>query len=186
MRPAGALCSRGCNPDHACRLVAYLALSPETQPGGLLLMGIWPVLVLGWMMVNIRTSNKDVASAIGQLLAGVAIVAAPLLTYHVVHGPWVSCCAPPRPTSRDDDATRRRRRATSASGRAAGCRGIRARRGTRAMASRQWPRPRAVARSPKRRPCCSCGGAPTSSRYHHRPDAHQNQSSRLGLRAQDK
>jgi len=67
-------------------LIAYLALSPETQPGGLLLMGIWPVLLLGWLLVGLRTSNKDVASAIGQLLAGVAVVAAPLLVYHVVHG----------------------------------------------------------------------------------------------------
>jgi hypothetical protein len=67
-------------------LVAYLVLSPETQPGGLILMGIWPVLLLGWMLGRLRSRNRDVASAIGQLLAGVVIVTTPLLVYHLVHG----------------------------------------------------------------------------------------------------
>lgn len=67
-------------------LLAYLILSPETQPGGLILMGIWPIAVLGWMLVALRTRNGDAVAAIAQLLAGVAIAAVPLLLYHLSHG----------------------------------------------------------------------------------------------------
>ena len=67
-------------------VVGYLYWSPETEPGGLIFMGAWPVAVFGWMLVNVRTRNRDVAAAVGQLLAGALVPAVPLVLYHLVHG----------------------------------------------------------------------------------------------------
>jgi hypothetical protein len=67
-------------------LVGYLYWSPETEPGGLIFMGVWPIAVLGWMLVKTRTRNRDVTSSVGQLLAGTLIPVVPLVVYHVFHG----------------------------------------------------------------------------------------------------
>jgi hypothetical protein len=67
-------------------VVGYLYWSPETEPGGLIFMGVWPVAVFGWMLFNVRTRNRDVAAGVGQLLAGALIPAVPLVGYHLVHG----------------------------------------------------------------------------------------------------
>jgi hypothetical protein len=64
-------------------LVGYLYWNPDTEPGGLMFMGAWPVAVFGWMLFNTRTRNADAAAAIGQLLAGTIIAAAPLILYYV-------------------------------------------------------------------------------------------------------
>jgi len=66
-------------------LAGYLYWSPDTEIGGLIFMGAWPVAVLGWMLFNLRTRNRDVAAAIGQLLLGTLIAAAPLILYYVLH-----------------------------------------------------------------------------------------------------
>jgi hypothetical protein len=67
-------------------VIGYLYWSPETEPGGLIFMGLWPVAVFGWMLVRVRTHNRDVAAAVGQLLAGALVPAVPLAIYHLVHG----------------------------------------------------------------------------------------------------
>ena len=35
-------------------IIWYLAVSPETEPGGLLLMAVWPLAILGWALFNVR------------------------------------------------------------------------------------------------------------------------------------
>jgi hypothetical protein len=67
-------------------LVGYLALSPETEPGGVLLMAVWPMAILVWMFVYTRTTNADVVSLLTRLAAGGAVPLLPLVLYHVVHG----------------------------------------------------------------------------------------------------
>lgn len=67
-------------------VVGYLYWSPDTDPGGLILMGIWPIAVLGWMLVNGRTRNRDVAAVVGQLLAGTFVPTIPFVLYHVLNG----------------------------------------------------------------------------------------------------
>lgn len=74
-------------------LVGYLVLSPETEPGGLILMAAWPIAILTWMFVYVRASNADVASIVARVALGAAVPAAPLILYHVLHGSfiiWVS------------------------------------------------------------------------------------------------
>jgi hypothetical protein len=70
----------------AAALLGYLALTPETEPGGVLLIAIWPVAVLTWTFLRIRTTNRDVAKLVAELGAGVALPVLPLLFYHVAHG----------------------------------------------------------------------------------------------------
>jgi hypothetical protein len=67
-------------------LVLFLYWSPDTEIGGLVFMGAWPVAVFVWMLFNTRTHNGDVLAAVGQLLAGSLLASAPLVAYHVVHG----------------------------------------------------------------------------------------------------
>ena len=67
-------------------VVGYLYWSPDTDPGGVILIGIWPIAVLGWMLVNGRTQNRDVAAVVGQLLAGTLIPMIPFVLYHVMNG----------------------------------------------------------------------------------------------------
>jgi hypothetical protein len=67
-------------------VVGYLYWSPDTDPGGLLLMGIWPIVVLGWLLVHGRTHNRDVAAVVAQLLAGTLIPTVPFVLYHLMNG----------------------------------------------------------------------------------------------------
>ena len=74
-------------------LVGYLVLSPETEPGGLVLMAAWPIAILTWMLVYVRASNADVGSIVARVALGAAVPTAPLILYHVLHGSfiiWVS------------------------------------------------------------------------------------------------
>jgi hypothetical protein len=92
-RGRGVLLSRALLTTMVGGLVAYLVLSPETEPGGLLLFAAWPLAILGWMLVRTRTTNAAVGSVIGQVGAGAALPALPLVAYHAVHGSiggWVS------------------------------------------------------------------------------------------------
>ena len=66
-------------------LIGYLYWSPDTEVGGWIFMGVWPIAVLAWMLFNVRTSNRDVAASVGQLLAGSLCSAAPLIIYYVAH-----------------------------------------------------------------------------------------------------
>jgi hypothetical protein len=66
-------------------LAGYLYWNPDTEVGGFIFMGAWPLAVLAWMLFNARTRNGDVAAAIGQLLAGSIIASVPQLLYHLVH-----------------------------------------------------------------------------------------------------
>lgn len=84
--------ARGVISIMAVGLVSYVVLSPETEPGGVLLMAVWPMGVLVWAFIHVRTSNAAAAAVVAQLLAGVAFAALPLVVYLVIHhsfGPWI-------------------------------------------------------------------------------------------------
>ena len=67
-------------------VVGYLYWNPDTEPGGVIFMGVWPVAVLGWMFFTGRTRNRDVATAVGLLFAGTLIPTIPFVLYHFAHG----------------------------------------------------------------------------------------------------
>ncbi len=67
-------------------LVWYLAYSPETEPGGLVLMAAWPGAVLLWLLVHVQAGNRSVVSIIGRVGLGAGAAAGPLALYLVFHG----------------------------------------------------------------------------------------------------
>jgi|KBSMisStaDraftv2_1062788.scaffolds.fasta_scaffold16424_5 hypothetical protein len=67
-------------------LVWYLVYSPETEPGGLLLMAAWPVGILLWLLVHVQAGNRSVLSIIGRVALGAGAAATPLALYLAVHG----------------------------------------------------------------------------------------------------
>jgi hypothetical protein len=67
-------------------LVWYLAYSPETEPGGLLLMAAWPAGILLWLLVHVQAGNRSVVSIIGRVALGAAAAATPLALYLAFHG----------------------------------------------------------------------------------------------------
>ena len=67
-------------------LVWYLAYSPETEPGGLLLMAAWPVGILLWLLVYGQASNGSVLSIVGRVALGAGVAATPLALYLALHG----------------------------------------------------------------------------------------------------
>ena len=67
-------------------LAAYLYWNRDTEVGGFVFMGVWPLAVLTWMLFNTRTRNGDVAATVGQLFAGSILASAPQLLYHLLHG----------------------------------------------------------------------------------------------------
>jgi hypothetical protein len=70
-------------------LTGYLVLSPETEPGGVILMAAWPMAILGWTFVHVRATNPQVVGLIARLAAGVALSALPLVLHHVANGSLV-------------------------------------------------------------------------------------------------
>jgi hypothetical protein len=70
-------------------ILGYLALSPETEPGGLVLMAAWPIAILVWLLVRVRATNAQTASIVVQVAGGGLVAALPLILYHVVHGSLV-------------------------------------------------------------------------------------------------
>ena len=74
-------------------IAGYLALSPETEPGGVVLIAVWPVAILVWSLWRVRVANADTAAILLQLGAGAALPAVPLVLYHLAHGslgPWLN------------------------------------------------------------------------------------------------
>jgi hypothetical protein len=74
-------------------LLAYVAFSRETEPGGVLLISIWPIAILAWSLIYVRASNADVIAIMWRLAAGGMAPVVPLLLYHVAHGslgPWIT------------------------------------------------------------------------------------------------
>jgi hypothetical protein len=71
-------------------LLGYLIVSPETEPGGVVLIALWPVAILGWLFLNVRVSDRTAAVAFGTLLAGAIAAVLPLLLYHLAHGSTVT------------------------------------------------------------------------------------------------
>ena len=67
-------------------VVGYLYWNPDTEPGGVIFMGVWPVAVLGWILFKGRTRNRDVATAVGLLFVGTLIPIIPFVLYHLAHG----------------------------------------------------------------------------------------------------
>ena len=74
-------------------IVGYLALSPETEPGGVVLMAVWPIAILGWLFVHVRSTNSETAAIVVQVAGGAAAAALPLFLYHAAHASlaiWVN------------------------------------------------------------------------------------------------
>jgi hypothetical protein len=67
-------------------LVTYLVVSPETEPGGLLLMAVWPMAILVWLLVRVQGNSADLLGSLAQLAAGGLAAALPLVLYHIVNG----------------------------------------------------------------------------------------------------
>ena len=67
-------------------LVWYLAYSPETEPGGLVLMAAWPTAILLWLLVHVQAGNRSVVSIIGRVALGAGAAATPLALYLAFHG----------------------------------------------------------------------------------------------------
>jgi hypothetical protein len=92
-RVHSALAARGLIAIMLSGLVGYLALSPETEPGGLLLMAAWPTAILLWLFVRVRATNAETASIVASVAGGGAAAALPLVLYHAAHGSlaiWLS------------------------------------------------------------------------------------------------
>lgn len=84
-RERGGWLSRGLLVVMLAALVGYQILSPETGPGGVVLIAVWPMAILVWMLVNVRTGDGAAAAALAQLALGAAVSALPLALYHGVH-----------------------------------------------------------------------------------------------------
>jgi hypothetical protein len=48
---------------------------PETEPGGLVLMAAWPIVILLWMLIHVRTSNADTVAILASVALGGAVAA---------------------------------------------------------------------------------------------------------------
>ena len=57
-----------------------------TDLAGLLLIGIWPLLIGTYVTITARVSNQDVIRITSWLLVGALLASAPLVAYHVWHG----------------------------------------------------------------------------------------------------
>jgi hypothetical protein len=71
----------------------YLSVSPDTQPGTVLFISLWPVAILISLLRTTRAPNGAVARAVGLVAVGAALPLLPLLAYHLAHdsiGVWVS------------------------------------------------------------------------------------------------
>jgi len=74
-------------------LVTYVVVNPETEPGGVLLMSVWPMAMLVWLLVKVQANNAAVRKSLAPLAAGGLVATLPLVLYHVANGslaPWVT------------------------------------------------------------------------------------------------
>lgn len=67
-------------------LLAYVALTGDTEPSGVLLIAVWPAAILALVASRLATPNRAVVRVLGALLLGATLAALPLLGYHVFHG----------------------------------------------------------------------------------------------------
>lgn len=82
----GAVVSRAILAIMLVALLWYVIVSPETEPGGLILMAIWPAALLIFAISRVRASDAAAVRALGWILAGALCAAAPMLIYHAAHG----------------------------------------------------------------------------------------------------
>jgi hypothetical protein len=71
----------------------YLVVSPDTRPGTVLLIALWPTAILIWAIKNTQTPNPVVVRVVGVLALGASLPLLPLLAYHIAHqsvGIWLS------------------------------------------------------------------------------------------------
>jgi len=68
----------------AAGLCAYLLARADLVT--FVMFGVWPLLVLAWAWVATRAGGRALLDLVGQLALGGVIAAAPLITYHLVHG----------------------------------------------------------------------------------------------------
>lgn len=66
-------------------LLWYLAVSPETEPGGLILMAASPLIVLGLAWRRVRITDRQALRMTVQVAAGATCAALPLIIYHTAH-----------------------------------------------------------------------------------------------------
>ena len=73
-------------------LVGYLFLAGGPTPGGMLLIGSWPVVIFAFALTKLTIPNRAATALLGRLGIGAAVAAVPLVSYHVVNGslyPWL-------------------------------------------------------------------------------------------------
>ena len=68
----------------AIALAAYLALASDVS--GIILFGIWPLIVLALLIVRPQAPPREIARIFASVGTGIVIAAVPLLAYHVWHG----------------------------------------------------------------------------------------------------
>jgi hypothetical protein len=74
-------------------LLWYLSVSPDTQPGTVLFISLWPVAILISLLKTTQAPNGAVARAVGLAAVGAAVPLLPLVAYHLAHesiGVWLS------------------------------------------------------------------------------------------------
>jgi hypothetical protein len=73
-------------------LAWYLLFAGGPEAGGALLLGSWPLAILGTALATLRVPNRAALRVTGGLAAGALAAVAPLGLYHAWHGslgPWV-------------------------------------------------------------------------------------------------
>ena len=86
-RGRSVLLSRALLATMLLALIGYLIVSPETEPGGVLLIAIWPIRDPGLDVREYQdTEFSSARKLVAQLALGTAIPALPLVLYHVLHG----------------------------------------------------------------------------------------------------
>ena len=68
----------------AIALAAYLALASDLS--GIVLFGIWPLIVLALLIVRPQAPPREIARIFASVGTGIVIAAVPLLAYHAWHG----------------------------------------------------------------------------------------------------
>jgi hypothetical protein len=85
-RPRSVALSRGIYLVMLSAVLWYLLVSPETEPGGVLLIASWPLTILLWGVLRTRTSDADALRVCAQLGLGAVVPMLPLFVYHAAHG----------------------------------------------------------------------------------------------------
>jgi hypothetical protein len=66
-------------------VIGYVATNRETEPGGFVLIALWPIVLLSWMAWCVAAGNRATIQLLTTLAAGAAIPAVPIVVYHLAN-----------------------------------------------------------------------------------------------------